>query len=56
MIPMDDATRKLVFNIGGGVAGIVLAVVATFGVIGAANASSSQPQKYTSTINYDGTN
>lgn len=53
---MDDATRKLAFNVGGGIAGLVLAAVAAFGLVGAANASTSQPQKYTSTINYDGPN
>lgn len=52
---MDATTKKLAYNIGGGLLGIVLALLVTVGLISQQN-SVTQPQKYTSQIQYDSSN
>ncbi|WP_446663496.1 hypothetical protein [Flexivirga sp. B27] len=49
---MGASNMKLLYNIGGAVAGVVLATVAIFGLI-AQQGSVTQPQKFSSTINYN---
>lgn len=52
---MDETNKKLAYNIGGGVLGIILALLAVFALI-AQQGSVTQPQKYSSNISYDGAN
>lgn len=52
---MDETNKKLAYNIGGGVIGVILALVAIFGLV-AQQGSVTQPQKYSSNINYDSSN
>ncbi|HWC21941.1 MULTISPECIES: hypothetical protein [Flexivirga] len=49
---MTDTNKKLLYNVGGVVAGAVLATVAIFGLI-AQQGSVTQPQKFSSTISYN---
>lgn len=49
---MGASNMKLLYNIGGAVAGVVLATVAIFGLI-AQQGSVTQPQKFSSTISYN---
>ncbi len=52
---MDDTNKKIAFNVGGALLGVILASVAIFGLV-AVKASATQPQKYTTTSVYDGSN
>ena len=52
---MDPTNLKLAYNIGGGLLGVVLALLAIFGLVAQQN-SVTQPQKYSSQINYDSSN
>lgn len=49
---MGDSNKKILYNVGGAVIGAVLATVAIFGLI-AQQGSVTQPQKFSSTINYN---
>ena len=49
---MSDSNKKILYNVGGAVIGAVLATVAIFGLI-AQQGSVTQPQKFSSTINYN---
>lgn len=54
VIDMGTDNKKLAYNVGGAVLGIVLAALATFGVIAASSAS--QPQTYGTQISYNSPN
>lgn len=47
---MADQSKKLVFNVGGAIAGVMLAAVAIFGLV--EQSTASQPQQYSEKINY----
>ncbi|WP_158607475.1 hypothetical protein [Flexivirga caeni] len=49
---MGESNKKVLYNVGGAVVGAVLATVAIFGLI-AQQGSVTQPQKFSSTINYN---
>lgn len=49
---MGEANQKMLYNVGGAVIGVVLAGVAIFGLV-QQQGSVTQPQKYSSTINYN---
>lgn len=46
------SNKKVFYNVGGALAGAVLAAVAVFGLI-AQQGSVTQPQKFSSTISYN---
>ncbi len=52
---MDTTNKKLAYNIGGGVLGVLLALLAIIGLV-AQQGSITQPQKYSSNIKYDSAN
>ena len=49
---MGDSGNKTMYNIGGGIVGILLAGLAIFGLV--QSQGSEQPQKYHANISYDG--
>lgn len=49
---MGESSNKTMYNIGGGIVGILLAGLAIFGLISSQGAA--QPQKYHANISYDG--
>lgn len=52
---MDETNKKLAYNVGGAVIGVLLALIAVFALI-AQQGSVTQPQKFNSTISYDSSN
>ncbi|MBO1766586.1 MULTISPECIES: hypothetical protein [Allobranchiibius] len=52
---MDATNKKLAYNIGGGLLGVILALLAIFGLVAQQN-SVTQPQKYSPQISYDSSN